>query len=172
MWTVDFQATHDHREPLSVSVPYREDSKYFGIRLIGIFPVCLYYSIYLYLYGHVHIFYYEQQIRKSDSRIPMTSYEPLCSLKCLSSSGDIADGNCTAIGKVEVVLHRFGLPSFRPGQLESMLHGHDVFIKMATGAGKSLCMFLVPLAYSDSATAVIISPFITLMNELVYFCMT
>jgi hypothetical protein len=37
-------------------------------------------------------------------------------------------------------------------------------LEMATS---SLCMFLVPLTYSDLATAVIISPLITLMNEAV-----
>ena len=75
-----------------------------------------------------------------------------------------------AIGRVQTALQRFGLSSFRPGQLESVLpalHGYDVFVKMATGAGKSLCMFLVPLAYSDTATAIIISPLNTLMNEQV-----
>ena len=106
-----------------------------------------------------------------NSRIPMASYSPLCTLRCPCSSGDTAaSSNCLAVGKVEAVLHRFGLPSFRPGQLESVLpalHGRDVFVKMATGAGKSLCMFLVPLAYSDLATAVIISPLVTLMNEQV-----
>ena len=60
--------------------------------------------------------------------------------------------------------------TFRPGQLESVLpalHGRDVFVCMATGAGKSLAMFLVPLAYSNMAVGVIISPLISLMDEQV-----
>ena len=37
-------------------------------------------------------------------------------------------------------------------------HGHDVFIRMATGAGKSLCMFLAPLAARENGIGVVISP--------------
>jgi len=47
------------------------------------------------------------------------------------------------------------------------LHGKDVFVRMATGAGKSLAMFLVPLAYSNVAVGVIISPLNSLMDEQV-----
>ena len=42
----------------------------------------------------------------------------------------------------------FGFSSFRTGQKEaasSALHGRDVFVRMATGGGKSLSMFLVSL---------------------------
>ena len=103
----------------------------------------------------------------------MTSYTPLCYSMCPSNSGHIEMiSNCVVLGKVHTALQRFGLRSFHPGQLESVLpalHGHDVFVKMATGAGKSLCMFLVPLAYSDTAIAIIISPLNTLMNEQVNF---
>ena len=45
----------------------------------------------------------------------------------------------------------FGFSSFRTGQKEaasSALHGRDVFVRMATGGGKSLSMFLVPLTYA------------------------
>ena len=66
----------------------------------------------------------------------------------------------------------FGFASARQGQLEAIvpaLHGHDVFIRMATGAGKSICMFSVPLAYSSSATAVIFSPLNALMDEQVCY---
>ena len=59
---------------------------------------------------------------------------------------------------------------FRPGQLAATLattHGRDVFVRMATGAGKSLCLFLGPLAVSDSAMGIIISPLIGLMDQQV-----
>lgn len=38
---------------------------------------------------------------------------------------------------------------------------------MATGAGKSLCMFMVPLAQSNVAMGIVISPLISLMDEQV-----
>ena len=67
----------------------------------------------------------------------------------------------------------FGFSSFRTGQKEaasSALHGRDVFVRMATGGGKSLSMFLVPLTYSNEAVGVIISPLNSLMEEQVSLC--
>ena len=64
----------------------------------------------------------------------------------------------------------FHYDNFRPGQLASTLgstHGVDVFVRMATGAGKSLCLFLGPLAVSDAAMGIIISPLIGLMDQQV-----
>ncbi len=65
----------------------------------------------------------------------------------------------------------FHYSSLRPGQLEAVqpvLNGEDVFIRMATGSGKSLCMFLPPLSSSDtSAAAVVISPLNGLMEQQV-----
>ena len=61
-------------------------------------------------------------------------------------------------------------PNLRPGQLEAVLpvlHGHNVFIRMATGAGKSLCMFLAPLAAWENGIGVVISPLNGLMDEQV-----
>ena len=55
----------------------------------------------------------------------------------------------------------FKFDDFRDGQLEAMLpimHGKDVFVRMATGSGKSMCMFLPPLAISEHAIGVRISP--------------
>ena len=48
------------------------------------------------------------------------------------------------------------------------LHGRDVFARMATGAGKSLPMFAVPLSYSAKVVGVVISPLNSLMDEQVY----
>ena len=53
------------------------------------------------------------------------------------------------------------------GALIPVLHGRDTYVCMATGGGKSLCMYLAPLAASSSATAVVISPLIGLMDEQV-----
>ena len=48
------------------------------------------------------------------------------------------------------------------------LCGKDVFVRMATGSGKSLCMFLVPLGLSESAMGLVISPLNALMEQQVY----
>jgi ATP-dependent DNA helicase RecQ len=61
-------------------------------------------------------------------------------------------------------------PFFRPGQLDALLpvmHGRDVFVRMATGAGKSLCMFLEPLAMSVLSLDIVISPLNALMDRQV-----
>ena len=50
-----------------------------------------------------------------------------------------------------------------------LLHGRDVFVHMATGAGKSLCMFLGPLAINESAIGMIISPLNGLMEQQVCY---
>lgn len=75
-----------------------------------------------------------------------------------------SDGKCMAGEKAGVVLPRcFGHHSFRSGQLDAILpalHGKDVFVRMATGSGKSLCMYLVPLTMSDSSIGVVISPLV------------
>ena len=68
----------------------------------------------------------------------------------------------------------FGHSTFRFGQEDAILavlHKNDVFVRMATGAGKSLCMFLPPLVYSSSSLAVIISPLISLMDDQVFVMM-
>ena len=64
----------------------------------------------------------------------------------------------------------FGYSDFRPGQLEALLpvvHGRDAFVRMPTGGGKTLCMFLPPLAMSPTAMGLIISPLIALIDQQV-----
>lgn len=71
---------------------------------------------------------------------------------------------------LEVLQRYFKFSNFRQGQMEaarSSLHGKDTFVCMATGSGKSLCMFLGPLAKSDLAIGVIISPLHGLMQQQV-----
>lgn len=78
---------------------------------------------------------------------------------------------CTARDRLKEALHAyFKHTEFRPGQVESTLpalHGQDVFVRMATGSGKSLCIFLVPLALNDSAMGIVISPLNALMDQQV-----
>ena len=97
-------------------------------------------------------------------------YKPLCSCKIRFPASE-EGSQCIAMVKTTAALHNtFGYSCFWPGQLEAIvaaLHGRDVFVRMATGAGKSLPMFLVPLAYSSKAVGVIISPLNSLMDEQV-----
>ena len=67
----------------------------------------------------------------------------------------------------------FNLNSFRKNQLEAIcasMEGHDVFVLMPTGGGKSLC-FQLPAVINnrrkDSVT-VVISPLLALMHDQVY----
>ena len=66
------------------------------------------------------------------------------------------------------LLDRFGLNSFRPGQLdviEAVRRGSDVMCVMPTGGGKSLCYQLPSLA--RDGTTIVISPLIALMKDQV-----
>ena len=88
----------------------------------------------------------------------------MCDNSCHGSS------TCSCPSKLQDVLQKyFGFASFRPGQSEAalaVLHGHDVFVRIATGSGKSLCMFLGPLCISEGI-GVIISPLNGLMQQQV-----
>lgn len=102
-----------------------------------------------------------------------------CTSSCVLASGltGLHDGlhpediDCPAYLKAYQVLRTYlKYPDFKPGQLEALLpclHGKDVFVRMGTGAGKSLCMYLGPLAISPHATCVIISPLVGLMEQQV-----
>ena len=75
---------------------------------------------------------------------------------------------CVGYRKLKEALQ--GHFKFRPGQLEALLpvvHGKDVFVRMPTGGGKSLCMFLVPLAVNKKAIGVVVSPLVSLMDQQV-----
>ena len=47
------------------------------------------------------------------------------------------------------------------------LHGKDVFVRIPTGGGKSLCMYIVALSHEPHKVGVIVSPLIGLMDEQV-----
>ena len=93
-------------------------------------------------------------------------------MRCPAISGTThGRSSCVMEERLKCALQRYyKYTEFRPWQLESLLpvvHGKDVFVRLSTGSGKSLCMFLAPLAISDIAMAVIISPLNGLMDEQV-----
>ena len=55
---------------------------------------------------------------------------------------------CPGKARLQGVLQQYFTKflGFRPGQLLSPVNGRDVFVRMATGSRKSLCMCLGPLA--------------------------
>ena len=83
-------------------------------------------------------------------------------LKAICDGSGCSGVHCPARILLENTLQKyFKFAGFRPGQLDAMLpllHCKDVFVRMATGSGKSLCMFLPPIAVSNKSMAVIVSP--------------
>ena len=96
---------------------------------------------------------------------------PDCSFGAGVIPFDVENDSCSIYTKlVPTLQNHFGYGALKPGQAEAilaLLHGHDVFVQMATGSGKSLCMFLPPLICGKSACAVIISPLIGLVANQV-----
>ena len=95
----------------------------------------------------------------------------LCSCNCPVWKGTGPPEQCGAERKLRSVLRNtFGYESFRPGQLQAVLavaHGQDVFVCVPTGGGKSLCMYLVPLAIGSDTMGVVVSPLVGLMKQQV-----
>ena len=79
-------------------------------------------------------------------------------LKVICNSSGCSGLHCPTRIRLENTLQKyFKFTGFRPGQLDAMLpllHCKDVFVRIATGSGKSLCMFLPPLAASNNSMAV------------------
>lgn len=68
----------------------------------------------------------------------------------------------------DALKYHFGFESFKGNQqdvIHTLLEGHDVFVLMPTGAGKSLC-YQLPAMMSDGV-AIVISPLIALMKNQV-----
>ena len=92
----------------------------------------------------------------------MSTKRALCSGECLAKG--ICLDSCPGYQKVKGALRQyFKYDTFRPGQVEALLpviHGKDVFVRMCTGGGKSLCMFLLPLAMSETSIGLVVSPLV------------
>ena len=101
----------------------------------------------------------------------MSSYKVLCNDQCQAWKNGGLSNACTAQNKLTDALRSYyGFTSFRPGQLEALLpvaHGQDTFVRMPTGGGKTLCMFLVPLSISCDAMGIFISPLVGLIQQQV-----
>ena len=104
----------------------------------------------------------------------MADRRMLCGNNCVVHEMLPLDG-CVGYTKLKDALRvHFKNDDFRPGQLEALLpvvYGRDVFVRMLTRGGKSLCMFLAPFAISRR-TICIMSPLISLMDQQVIFCLT
>jgi len=64
----------------------------------------------------------------------------------------------------------FGYDDFRPFQLRALnaaLCGHDVFVVMPTGAGKSM-LYQLPAVLEEHKVTVVISPLLSLSNDQIY----
>lgn len=82
-----------------------------------------------------------------------------------STSHEALQQCCTYRKAVNTPGTYFRCASFRPGQLEAILpilHGKDVLVRIPTGGGKSLCMFLGVLLHELDKFGVIINPLIGL----------
>lgn len=94
----------------------------------------------------------------------------LCGVKHCWVNGSPSEC-CTAEIKLRRVLSStFQHQDFLPGQLEALLpvsHGKDVFVQMRTGGGKSLCMYVLPLAIGGEAMGFVISPLVGLIQQQV-----
>ena len=70
---------------------------------------------------------------------------------------------------------KLGYPTLRPNQhkaIKSFMEGHDVFISLPTGCGKSLCFSVLPYAFDYlyrrvGSIVIVISPLIDLMKDQV-----
>ena len=82
----------------------------------------------------------------------------LCTSQCEAWKNDISSSAQSKLS--EALRQYFGLSPFRVGQLDALLsvaHGQDTFVRILTGGGKSLCMFLLPLSISSNALWVSLS---------------
>ena len=68
---------------------------------------------------------------------------------------------------------RLGFSELRPKQLQcvkSFVEGHDVFVSLPTGSGKSLCYWVLPWVFSvlkkrNCCTIIVVSPLEALMKD-------
>ena len=81
-------------------------------------------------------------------------------------------------GMIEKAAREPGYRTLRPKQLEvirAFVSGHDIFVSLPTGSGKSLCFALLPsefdrmwgLTETTASIVIVVSPLISLMQDQV-----
>ena len=88
-------------------------------------------------------------------------------LRVCGSTCEPGSMQCLARKKLEDALRKYFKHTWAIGGTVACYPRHNVFVCIATGAGKSLCMFLAPLAVSKSAVGGVISPLNCLMEQQV-----
>ena len=90
----------------------------------------------------------------------------------------MADSEVRISKAISYATKAFGYSELRPNQelaVKHFLRGHDVFVSLPTGSGKSLCYCLLPKAFdflwqrieSTQSILVVVSPLIALMQDQV-----
>ena len=111
---------------------------------------------------------------RADKKCETTQYA--CSFDLANRS--MADSEVRISKAISYATKALGYSELRPNQelaVKNFLRGHDVFVSLPTGSGKSLCYCLLPKAFdflwqrieSTQSILVVVSPLIALMQDQV-----
>ncbi len=107
-------------------------------------------------------------IKKGGSKSPQKTIDKKVNTKTVTSSSVKKTSTTKRFDLHSALQEYFGFTKFKGTQekaIESLLAGHDTFVIMPTGGGKSLC-YQLPAMISDGV-AIVVSPLIALMKNQV-----